>query len=89
MQGPSVTSASPPPLALSETVAGSGQAVKEKGRANLPMPGECPSEVLGMGRESQGEAGPQTRAGHEQDIFRAWGLEARVEERLAFNGAHS
>lgn len=52
VQGPSVTSGSPPPLALSEPVAGSGQAVKKKGRANVPMPGECPSEVLWGGGEN-------------------------------------
>lgn len=56
-----------PPLALSEAVAGTGQAVKEKGRANLPVPGGCPSGVLGRG--SQVEVGLQARAGHEQDAF--------------------
>lgn len=74
MQGPSVTGGSPPPLALSEAVAGSGQAVKEKGRANPLMPGGFPSEVQGAG--SQVEAGPQARAGHEKDTFLAWVLEA-------------
>lgn len=76
-------------MALSEAVAGSGQAVKEKGRANLPMTGGCPSGVLGGWRGgSQVEAGLQARAGLEQDTFQAWVLEASGEECIAFSGTH-